>query len=142
MPINLKKFFKDLFYRKSNVIQTEIQNGIPKVIEDCCSDTSQWTFVLALVAILLGAVLVNLWIRVINNFTYHTLKLNPDSSIWALIIALIFTGILVLYIALVLDSDTSNAVKQNITGVSFVATMPALTGAMSIDMGNIDTGGL
>lgn len=142
MPINLKKFFKDLFYKKSNVIETEIQEGVPKVIEDSCVNTSHWTFVLALVAILIGAILVNLWIRFINNFTYHTLKLNPDSTTWALVIALLATGILILYISLVLDDDTSKAVKQSITGVSFIASMPALTGAMSIDMGNADTGGL
>ena len=142
MPINLKKFFKDLFYKKSNVIEAEItETSIPKVVEDCCND-SQWTFVLALVAILLGSVLVNLWIRVINNFTYHTLGLSPDSTIWALIIALTATGLLVLYVAIVLDDDTSKAVKQNITGVSYAAVMPAITGAMAIDMGAVDTGGL
>lgn len=141
MPINLKKFFKELFYKKSNVVETEIQQGVPKVIEECCT-TSHWTFVLALVAILLGSVLVNLWIRVINNFTYHTLKLNPDSTTWAFIIALLATGVLVLYVALVLDDDTSNSVKQSITGVSYAAVMPALTGAMSIDMNAVDTGGL
>ena len=79
------------------------------------------TFVKALVAVIIGAVLVNLWIRVINNFTYHTLKLNPDSTFWAIMIALITTGLLVIYIIFILDEDTSCQIKQNITGVSFTA---------------------
>jgi hypothetical protein len=79
------------------------------------------TFVKALVAVIIGAVLVNLWIRVINNFTYHTLKLSPDSTFWAIMIALITTGLLVIYIIFILDDDTSCQIKQNITGVSFTA---------------------
>ena len=80
------------------------------------------TFVKALVAVIIGAVLVNLWIRVINNFTYHTLKLSSDSTFWAIMIALITTGLLVIYIIFILDDDTSCQIKQNITGVSFGAT--------------------
>jgi glycerol uptake facilitator-like aquaporin len=77
------------------------------------------TFVKALVAVIIGAVLVNLWIRVINNFTYYTLKLSPDSTFWAIMIALIMTGLLIIYIIFILDEDTSCQIKQNITGVSF-----------------------
>ena len=54
-------------------------------------------FIKALAAILLGSVLVNLWIRVINNFTYQFLNLNQESTFWAFMIAIFFTGLLILY---------------------------------------------
>jgi glycerol uptake facilitator-like aquaporin len=93
-----------------------------------CPDN--FTFIKALIAVLLGAVLVNLWIRVINNFTYHTLKLSQDSTFWAIIIAVIATSFLVIYIIFVLDNDTSLQLRQNMTGVSFVAA-PNITTQMN-----------
>jgi len=105
--------------------------GEPK--GDC--PATHWTFVKALVAILLGSILVNLWIRVINNLTYHALKLNPDSFVWALVIALLFSGFLVLYIAVILDENTSVQVRQTMTGVAFVGSTAGFTGQnTSIDM--------
>lgn len=89
-------------------------------------------FIKALVAVLLGAVLVNLWIRVINNFTYQTLKLNPDSTTWALIIALVCTGLLVIYIIFILDEHTSLQIRQNMTGVSY-ATITGINNNMNFD---------
>jgi hypothetical protein len=87
------------------------------------------TFIKALIAVLLGSVLVNLWIRVINNFTYHTLKLSQDSTMWAVIIAVLATTILVIYIIFILDEDSGCQVKQQMTGVSFVAA-PNITAQM------------
>jgi hypothetical protein len=95
--------------------------------DDC--DDKKILFVTALIAILLGSVLVNLWIRVINNFTYHTLKLNPDSTVWAIVIALIATGILVIYVIFVLDSDTSKQIRRTLTGVTFGASANSANGA-------------
>jgi len=87
---------------------------------DC--DDKKFLFVKALIAIILGSVLVNLWIRVINNFTYHTLKLSPDSTTWAIIIALIATSFLVIYVIFILDNDTSVQVRHTLTGVAFTST--------------------
>lgn len=98
-----------------------------------CDD--EITFIKALVAVLLGAVLVNLWIRVINNFTYHTLKLDPDSFPWALVIALVCTGLLVIYIIFILDEDTSLQIRQNMTGVTYAT----ITG-INNNMNNFDSG--
>ena len=107
--------------------------GEPK--GDC--PATHWTFVKALVAILLGSILVNLWIRVINNLTYHALKLNPDSFVWALVIALVCTGFLVLYIAVILDENTSMQVRQTITGVAFAGSTAGFTGQNTpMDMGD------
>ncbi len=94
--------------------------------EKSIGDDENWNFVLALVAILLGSVLVNLWIRVINNFTYQTLGLNPDSTFWALLIALFFTTLLIVYIIVVLNDDLSKAVKQNMTGITVLGAIPAI----------------
>lgn len=88
------------------------------------------TFIKALIAVLLGSVLVNLWIRVINNFTYHTLRLCQDSTFWAVIIAVVATGLLVIYIIFILDENSSCQVKQQMTGVSFVAA-PNITAQMN-----------
>ncbi len=99
--------------------------------EKSIADDENWNFILALVAILLGSVLVNLWIRVINNFAYQTLGLNQDSTFWALIIALFFTTILIVYIIFVLEDDLSKAVKQNMTGITVIgASIPAINSAM------------
>jgi hypothetical protein len=97
-----------------------------------CDD--EIVFVKALVAVLLGAVLVNLWIRVINNFTYHTLNLSPDSTFWAIIIALFCTGLLIIYIIFILDEDTSLQIRQNMTGVTYAT----ITG-INNNMMNVDT---
>ena len=133
MPFNIKK----ILYRKLNVaISLRENKTIPSSIEkdNELIDTTHWTFVLALVAILLGSVLVNLWIRVINNFTYQTLGLKQESTFWALVIAMTMTAVLVVYIIMVLDDNTSCAVKQNITGVAFASSVPAITGAMTLDL--------
>jgi len=92
------------------------------------SDHENWNFVTALVAILLGAVLVNLWIRVINNFAYQTLGLDQDSTFWALIVAVFFTMILIIYIIFVLDDDTGKCVKQSMTGIAVSGVIPAING--------------
>jgi hypothetical protein len=101
-----------------------------KLDEKGISDDENWNFVTALVAILLGAVLVNLWIRVINNFVFHTLSLDQDSTFWALVVAAFFTIILVVYIIFVLDDDTGKSVKQSMTGISISGVMPAINGQM------------
>jgi hypothetical protein len=95
------------------------------------SCNSSWgVFIAALFAVLLGSILVNLWIRVLNNFTYQTLGLNPDSTLWSLLIALCASGILVLYIFVVLDDDTSAKIQQKVTGVAFGAASNAANGTI------------
>ncbi len=111
-------------------IKNKMENEIkPKGCDD------EIVFIKALVAVLLGAVLVNLWIRFINNFTYHTLNLNPDSTFWAIIIALFFTGLLVIYIIFILDEDTSLQIRQSMTGVTY-ATITGINNNMNF--GNDD----
>lgn len=105
--------------------------------EKSVSVDENWSFVTALVAIILSSVLVNLWIRVINNFTTHTLGLNPDSTGWALLAAIFFTTVLIVYIIFILDEDTSKAVKQNMTGITILGSVPIISAGM-IDGGNFD----
>jgi ABC-type uncharacterized transport system fused permease/ATPase subunit len=99
-------------------------------------DDENWNFVLALVAILLGSALVNLWIRVINNFAYSTLGLSKDSFFWALLIALFFTTVLIVYIIIVLDDNVGKAVKQNMTGITILSAVPAINSGM-IDLNQL-----
>jgi hypothetical protein len=94
------------------------------------ADDENWNFVTALVAILLGAVLVNLWIRVINNFVYHTLGLDQDSTFWALLAAVFFTIVLIVYIIFVLDDNTGKSVKQSMTGIAVSGVIPAINGQL------------
>jgi hypothetical protein len=91
-------------------------------VKDCNTITTS-QFILALVAVLLGAILVNLWIRVINNFNFNFLGLNQDSFWWTLLIALTFTGVLIAYIAIAFDDDTSNQIKARISGLSLSGTV-------------------
>ncbi len=92
-----------------------------ETVTNCGISTTQ--FILALVAVLLGAILVNLWIRVINNFNFNFLGLNQDSFWWTLLIALVFTGVLVAYIAIAFDEDTSHQIKAKISGLSLGGTV-------------------
>ena len=89
-------------------------------------------FVFALIAIILAAVLINLWIRVINNFVYTFLKYSSDSFWVALIVALVATGILIIYIVVILDEDTSLQMKSKISGLSLGG---AIANATNFDLG-------
>lgn len=106
-----------------------------KIPKGCDADENI-VFIKALVAIILGSVLVNLWIRVINNITHNFFHINPDSAFWAIVIALFMTGILIVYIAFILDRDTSLQVRSSMTGVAFTTTaaaMGGITAAMATD---------
>ena len=104
-------------HETSNLIKNKTFNAIKQY---CVNDFG--SFIAALVAVLLGAVLVNLWIRVINNFAYNFLNLNENSFFWSLVVALIATGILILYVTTILEENLSNQIKSNITGVTFGTT--------------------
>lgn len=84
-----------------------------------CNTNKNVLFIKALIAVLIGALLVQLWVRFVNNFTFQTLKLNPDSTFWTLLIALFFTGLLVIYVIFILDEETGKQIRERITGVSF-----------------------
>lgn len=51
-----------------------------------------------LFVIILGWILVDLWLRVVDNFTFGTLGLNKDSTLDTLIIALVATIIFIAFI--------------------------------------------
>lgn len=108
---------------ETNSLIKKIKSGFTSITskEDCT--ISQGQFILALAAVLLASVLVNLWIRVINNFAFNFLKLDQDSLFWSLIVALIATGILVLFLVIAFDENTSNQIKGNLTGLTFGSTV-------------------
>ncbi len=91
--------------------------------DTCLSNDGQ--FIKALLAIVLAALIVNLWLRVINNFFFHFLNLSQESLLWALFIALLFTGLLIIYIVFILDEETSLSVKRNLTGIAAVSAANA-----------------
>lgn len=94
------------------------ENKTPK--QNDCNGISVGNFTLALVAILGGSILVVLWVRFINNFTFQFLKLNEDSTLIAFVIALIGTGVLVAYI-FILDDSVSGQLKRHLSGLNFAA---------------------
>lgn len=51
-----------------------------------------------LIAIVLGWILVALWQRAIDNFTFRTLGLSPESTFHTFLIAALFTAIFLLYV--------------------------------------------
>jgi len=112
------------------------ENGDIKPKADNCG-ISLSTFVLALAAVLLGAILVNLWIRVINNLAYNLLGYNPDSFFVALIVALLATGVLVAYIFIAFDDENGNQIKAQLTGLGFVSVN---TSNFSPGDGDMDNG--
>jgi TRAP-type C4-dicarboxylate transport system permease small subunit len=67
-------------------------------------------FLQLMFAIIIGWILVNLWQRVIDNFTFKYLKLNQDSLYHTTIIAGGFT--LLFFIFLYLFNDIFNAVSK------------------------------
>lgn len=92
------------------------ENKTPK--QNNCDGISVGTFTLALVAILGGSILVVLWVRFINNFTFQFLKLNENSALISFLIAIIATGVLVGYI-FILDDSVSGQLKSHMSGLSF-----------------------
>lgn len=75
------------------------------------STFSQRIFVIIFLAIVIGWILVALWSRSLDNFTYGFLGLDPDSTWDAIIIALAVT---VIFIALVWVVDKYNLVPGGI----------------------------
>ena len=55
-------------------------------------------FIVIFIAILIGWILIALWSRVLDNFTYGYLGLNPDSTWDTILIAIVFTILLVIFI--------------------------------------------
>ena len=56
------------------------------------------TYIEMLVVIILGWILVALWQRCIDNFTFNSLKLNKDSTYHTFIIALVSTIIFISFV--------------------------------------------
>lgn len=104
--------------------EQSLESKIPK--NDNCG-ISFWVFFAALFAILLVSVLANIWIRVINNFAFNYLNLNQDSFWWALVVALVLTGIFIGYIFLAFDEDNGNALRTRIVGLNFGGSAAANT---------------
>ena len=113
----METFFNNLtdFIEKGKSVTCEDNNG---------------QFIKALFAIVLGALLVNLWLRVINNFFFNFLNLSQESLLWALFIALLFTGLLIIYVVFILDDETSLSVKRSLTGIAAASAANAEANAV------------
>lgn len=55
---------------------------------------NQWLFIIIFLLIVFAWITVDLWGRFINNLTFVTLKLSPNSTLHTFIIALVVTLIL------------------------------------------------
>lgn len=57
------------------------------------------SFIELMLAVVIGWMLVDLWVRAIENFAYGTLGMNKKSSYHALIVAATVTAIFVVYLS-------------------------------------------
>lgn len=71
-------------------------------------------FIQVLFAVIVGWILVNLWQRVLDNFTFKTLKLNENSLYHTGIIAITFT--VIFFIFLYLFNDIFNVISKQDSG--------------------------
>lgn len=76
---------------------------------------SELNFVEVLLAIILGWILVDLWQRCIDNFTFNTLKLNKNSTYHTFVIAAIATTIFLVF-TFTFENIFGNLVEQDIEG--------------------------
>lgn len=72
-------------------------------------------FVEMLFVIILGWILVALWQRTIDNFTFNSLGLNKDSTYHTFIIAIVATTIFLLFV-FSFDNIFGNLVESDIAG--------------------------
>lgn len=79
-------------------------------------ENKQVEFVWLFFIIIFSWILIDLWGKVINNFTYTTLRMNPEGTWDALIIACTVTAIFL--VTLYYLGDTGDKLKENMTGVT------------------------
>ncbi len=79
----------DAFFNLAPPINMTVEEGSTSV----SLANSEITFITVVLAIVVAWILVALWTRVIENFTFGTLRLDGDSSWHALIVALTITVI-------------------------------------------------
>nr|QBK90711.1 MAG: hypothetical protein LCPAC201_00120 [Pithovirus LCPAC201] len=104
---------------------------------------SQQIFTLIFLAIVIGWILVALWSRTLDNFTYGLLGLNPDSTWDAVIIALAIT---IIFIALIWVVDQYDLVpgglgqdvesEEAIAGVGTPLTTPGNNNQLNQQFGD------
>lgn len=72
------------------------------------------TFTQLLAAVLIGWILVELWVRAIDNFTFNCLGLDRNSPMQTFLIALILTGLFIGYVMMIGDDEDTakSAVSQ------------------------------
>ena len=77
-------------------------------------------FVKALIAITLVSILVSIWSRAVINFTSYTLGFGEHNT-WAFaMVALVLTVILIIYVLIILDTETSKSVRATLVGAGIV----------------------
>lgn len=104
-----------------------ITSSTPKVLNsvdavgikgDCRNENID--FVKALIAITLVSILVSIWSRVVINFTSYTLGFGEHNT-WAFaMVALVLTVILIIYVLIILDTETSKSVRATLVGAGIV----------------------
>jgi len=93
------------------------------------ADLSQSSFITLLLAIFIGWVLIALWTRAINNFTYDTLGLNGDSPWHSFLGAAGWTVFFVLVVYIINQYNIVPGVEQDIlSAADFPPGSNALTG--------------
>jgi len=93
------------------------------------ADLSQGSFVTLILAITIGWVLIALWTRFVNNFTFDFLGLNSDSPWHSFIAAIGWTAFFVLVVYIINQYNIVPGVEQDfLNAADFPPGSNALTG--------------
>lgn len=92
---------------------------------------SELTLVETLVVIIIGWILVALWQRFIDNFTFNTLGLNEDSSYHTFIIAIAMSVIFIVFLYSFQGLE-ANIVESDDASVSPIVVPPATSSTASV----------
>ena len=92
---------------------------IDNIINTEAEELSSDLFIKILIAIIIAWILIKLWSRVIEDFAYGVMKLNRTSVFDSLILATVISLLLILFIALIPESDS---IRRQLTGISLPPT--------------------
>ena len=84
---------------------------------------NKFSFVEVLLTIILAWILVDLYGKAINTFTYSFLSLNPENAWHAFVIAITATGILLAFIFT--NKDISDRLEQSLSNMFGPPTPPS-----------------
>ena len=100
-------------------------------------ELSELNFLEVLIAIVISWIIIDLWLRVIENFAYRTIGLSEKSTIHTLVVALAVTIIFITFVFSLPSSITDLIIgeaysEEDVYGISDAATETSSTNSASI----------